>query len=159
MSNAKRLEEISKELRSVQSAKHRLNKQKLRKDYEQKIKEVTAKENALQVERRQLQPLKSTVTTITDEEISLLSFDETVKAIKSIQSKKCNTQYDEDLTEHKSALAIEEKLIAHRASMKPGDRRSIAVSQLQELLEVAATSTDEGYIADKLKELIDSKKK
>jgi seryl-tRNA synthetase len=158
MDNAKRLAEISKELRCVQSAKHRLNKQKLRKDYDKKIKEVTAKENALQVERRQLQPLKATVTTITDEEIALLGFDEVVKAIRSIQTKTCNTQYDEDLTEHNSALAIEEKLIAHRASLKPGDRRSIAVSTLQELLEVAATSTDEGYLASKLEELIAAKK-
>jgi hypothetical protein len=155
MSNANRLTEIARQLKNLSSIKTNLKKQQLRKDYHEKLAAVTTAMDALQDERRRLQPPKHTVTTITQEQVADLDYDETVRAIKSIQSKKTRSQYSEDREPYESAIRIEQMLLAHKETLKPSDRSSVRLSTIREILEIASQSPDPlDYITKALNELL-----
>lgn len=152
------VEAVKTELRKVQSVKCRLKKQKAKATYEAEMREVVALEQLLKEVREYLSPAKVTVTTMTQEQIDLLSYDDTVKAIKSIQSKKCNVQYAterlEDNVEYQEAVRIEKMLQEHRKKVKPIEDNVIKKSDLNaELERLAGLGLTPEQIIEELKKL------
>jgi len=145
------------ELKRLQSIKCRLSKQKARKDYESKMTEVLKEEQLLKEVRNYLEPKKVTVTTMTLEQIKELTYDETIKAIKSIQTKKCLSQYDTDLTEYDKAVEIEELLKKHRDSNRPLNDNVVSKNTINDLInnvEQQEQKIDKDWILEQLKKLI-----
>lgn len=128
------LQEVVKELRNVQSAKTRMKKQKERKDYNDKMTKILQREQILKEVRDFLTTPKITTTRMTLADIDKLTYDETIKAIKSIQSKKCNTQYDLVKDEYNSACEIEQMLLKHKMSIKPIDDNCVKKSQINDVM-------------------------
>jgi len=148
------------ELKRIQSIKCRLKKQKVRADYEVEMAKVVAQEQALKEAREYLEPKKTTFTTMSAEDIALLTYDETIRAIKSVQSKKCNSQYltenIEDNAEYQDAIRLEKMLLEHKKLVKPIEDTVVKKSQVNDLIHqlenVDEMSKDE--IVERLKELL-----
>lgn len=138
------VELVSKELKRLQSVKCRLKKFKGRSDYDVKMTEVLRQEQVLKEVRSLLDPKEKPVTMYTEEDVKKLDFDETVKAIKSIQSKKCLTRWltDEDGNndEYKNACKIESWLNEHKKEVKPVDDAYIRRSDLQTIIDTIESS-------------------
>lgn len=154
------VERIKTELKRVQSIKCRLKKQKAKATYEQEMRDVVAYEQALKEARDYLVPKKPTVTTMTWEQIQQLNYDETIKAIKSIQSKKCNVQYltanIEENVEYQKAVEIERMLLEHKKNIKPIDETVVKKSSVDALIdhiENLEQDLDKDYVLELLKKL------
>ena len=151
------VEEINKKIRSLQSVKSRLKKQKSREDYNVQMNKVLAEEQLLKEARDYLLPKKVTVTTMSEQDIEKLTYDETVRAIKSIQSKKCLVQFD-DKAEYELACKIEEQLKAHREVVKEHAPTLVKKSKINDLihhLESQQQELDKDYVVNLLKKLVD----
>lgn len=157
----KDVEEVKKAIRSVQSQKSRLKKQKGRKDYDEKMTEILQQEQILKEVRDYFEPKTIPVTQMTQKDIELLTWDETQKAIKSIQSKKCNTQHltknIEDNEEYKKACQIEKWLQEHKKNIKPIEDTVVKKSDINNLIEHLKqqdTKIKTSYVISLLEELI-----
>lgn len=121
MSN--QLEQIKRELKRIASVKCRLNKQKGKKSYEEDMRKILEEEEKLKSLRDTLVQPKKTVTNFTYEDIQQLSYEEILKAIKSIQSKKSNTKWltpiEGDNDEFRNACRIEEMLNERKSQLQP----------------------------------------
>lgn len=133
------VEEVKKELKRIASVKCRLKKQKAKEGYEDEMKKVLEQEQLMKEVRDYFVPKKPTVTTMTEEQIAELNYDETIKAIKSIQSKKCNSQYltenIEDNVEYQEAVKIEQMLLEHKKTVKPVEDTVVKKSQVMAVIE------------------------
>ena len=133
------IEAVKKELKRVASVKCRLIKQKGLQDYEQKLEAVLKEEQLLKEVRSYITGSKKTVTTFEQEDVDQLTYDETVKALKSIQSKKSLTRWltenEGDNDEFRSACHIEEMLKQHLAMVKPIEDNTIRKSDLQNVID------------------------
>ena len=152
------VEKIKKELKRIQSVKCRLKKQKGKNTYEQEMTKILRYEQALKEARSLLVPRKKYVTEFTSEDIKLLDYDETVKAIRSIQSKKTLTKWlttePGNNEEYKKACKIEKMLLEHKEAIKPVDDDYIRKSDLMKIIEVIE---DSGNLSqDKIIELLRS---
>jgi hypothetical protein len=138
------LEKIGKELKRIQSIKCRLKKQKGKKTYQEEMTEVVRYEQVLKEARQLLNPKKKPVTKYTQEDIDQLDYDETVKAIRSIQSKKTLTKWltdvEGDNDEYRKACEIEKMLIEHRKNIKPIDDEYIRKTDLQKIIDTIEES-------------------
>ena len=151
------VENITKELRNLQTKKSRLKKQKSRKDYDSEMTKILQNEQLLKEARQYLAPKKTFVTNFTINDIKLLNYDETVKAIKSIQSKKCNSQWLPDTGEFDRACQIEQMLLEHKMEIKPIEDTVVKKSQIKNLMDNLAEldkNVDKDYILKQLKELL-----
>ena len=121
MSN--QLEQIKRELKRIASVKCRLNKQKGKKSYEEDMRKILEEEDKLKAIRDTLVQPKKTVTNFTYEDIQQLSYEDILKAIKSIQSKKSNTKWltpiEGDNDEFRNACRIEEMLNKRKSQLQP----------------------------------------
>ena len=149
-----RLADIYSRLRSISSAKTRLRKNSRLPSNVVKLSELLIEEDTLKQERRNIQEPKKSFTTLTSEEIQLLDYEETRRAIESIRSKKSNTRHMEDQSEFNSATNIETLLVNHRNSLAPVGNEAVKLSTLRELLEQASESSDPEYLTKKLQELL-----
>lgn len=155
--NYQNIDEVQKALRNVQTQKSRLKKQKNRKDYEKLMTEILKTEQMLKEVKNYFEPPKTFVTNFTEIEIKNLNFDETMKAIKSIQSKKCNTQFDSDRTDYENACQIEQMLLEHKKSVKPVEETVVKKSELQDLinnLENLEDKVSKESLLEKLRQLL-----
>jgi hypothetical protein len=154
------VESLSKELKRIQSVKCRLKKQKGRKNYQELMTDVLTYEQVLKEARSLLVPRAKSVTTFSQSDVDLLDYDETVKAIRSIQSKKTLTKWmtgiENDNDEYRSALAIESMLVAHREIVKPVDDGHLRKSELITVIETIESSgkLTQNKIVQLLKELL-----
>lgn len=155
------VEQVKTEIKRVQSVKCRLLKQKARKDYEAEMDKILKEEQALKEVRSIFEPKEKPVTQYTKDDIALLNFDETMKAIKSIQSKKCNSQYltdkIEDNEEYKKACEIETLLLEHKKLVKPIESTVIkksSVNQLIQHIETLEPTVKKEYIIQLLTDLL-----
>jgi hypothetical protein len=141
---------LGKELKRVQSIKCRLKKQKGRKDYDTQMTETLAYEQVLKEARALLEPKGKTVTTFEQADVDMLDYDETVKAIRSIQSKKTLTKWmtgvEGDNDEYRNAVNIESMLVAHRTAVAPVDEGHIRKSDVQAIID---TIEDSGKLTQK----------
>lgn len=124
---------VKRELKRLQSIKCRLKKQKTRADYQIRMTECLQREQLVKECRRILEPKKVSVPDMTQSDINDLDFEATMKAIKSIQSKKCLSQGDE--AEYQKACQVEKMLLEHKKQIKPVDETSIKKSELKAVIE------------------------
>lgn len=140
------LEKVKKEIKRLQSVKCRLLKQKGRSDYEEALENVLKEIQVMSEVRRLLEPKEKTVTTFTQEDVDVLDYDETIKAIKSIQSKKSLTRWlttiEGDNDEFREACKIEEMLLEHKKLMKPVDETQVRKSDLNVIIETIENTED-----------------
>ena len=137
------METVIKEIKRVQSAKCRLKKFKGRSDYDVKMTAILQEEEVLKEVRQLLDPKEKPVTMYTEDDVKMLDCDETVKALKSIQSKKCLTKYDPDNQEgYKKACEIETWLNEHKKSVKPVDTAYIRRTDLQTVIDTIKETGD-----------------
>lgn len=137
-------EKLQKELKRVQSVKCRLKKQKGKSSYEKEMTETLKYEQVLKEARNLLEPREKAVTQFEQSDVDKLDYDETIKAIRSIQSKKTLSKWlttiENDNDEYRKACQIEEMLIAHRMTKKPVEETNIRKTELQTVLETIETS-------------------
>ena len=134
---------VASEIKRLQSAKCRLKKFKGRSDYDLKMTAILQEEEVLKEVRQLLDPKEKPVTMYTEDDVKMLDFDETVKALKSIQSKKCLTKYDPDNQEgYKRACEIESWLNEHKKSVKPVDTAYIRRTDLQTVIDTIKETGD-----------------
>lgn len=140
------MELVKKELKRVQSVKCRLAKQKGRKDYEAAMGACLAEEQVLKEVRALLEPKEVSVPSMTQADVDQLDFDQTVKAIKSIQSKKSLTRWltdtEGDNDEYRAACKVEEMLLAHKKTVQPVEDALIRKTELQAVIDVIETTQD-----------------
>lgn len=154
------LENVKRELKRVASVKCRLLKQKGRPDYEEAMESVLKEEQLLKEVRTYLVGSKKTVTTFTQEDVDQLTYDETVKALKSIQSKKSLSRWlttvEGDNDEFRSACKIESMLKEHIKSVKPVEDNMVRKSDIQNVIDTIETTGDISTerILEMLKELV-----
>ena len=154
------VENVKKELKRVASAKCRLLKMKGLPDYDQKLQAILAEEQLLKEVRTYIVGHKKTVTTFEQADVDQLTYDETVKAIRTIQSKKSLTKWlttvEGDNDEYRGACKIEEMLKTHLETVKPIEDNTIRKSDLQSVIDTiemtGSISTEK--ILEMLKSLI-----
>ena len=138
------VELIAKELKRVQSLKCRLKKQKGKKTYEEEMTEIVKYEQVLKEARQLLDPKEKPVTMYTQEDVDQLDYDETVKAIRSIQSKKVLTKWLTDTAgdndEYRKACEIERMLVARRESTRPVDNEYVRKTDIQTIIDTIESS-------------------
>ena len=130
------VEAVTREIKRVASVKCRLNKMPGRSDYALKMASVTEEEELLKAVRDLLKGEPNNTSTLTEEKIASMEYDEVIKAIRSIQSKKTHTKYadyclrdEEGLfipgsgESYKEACRIEDMLKARREELKPSVSR------------------------------------
>ena len=157
----KNVEEVRKAIRSVQTQKSRLKQQKNRKDYDEKMTKILQKEQILKEVRDYFNPKPIPVPKMTKSDIELLNYDETQKAIKSIQSKKCNVQHAteniNDNVEYQKACQIESWLLEHKENIKPIEQTVVRKSDINDLIQHLRnqdTKIETEYIINLLEELL-----
>ena len=133
------LDQVKKELKRVASVKCRLLKQKGRPDYTEALEEVLKEEQLLKEVRSFITGIKKTVTTFEQADVDQLTYDETVKAVKSIQSKKALTRWltetEGDNDEFRNACKIEDMLKEHLKSVKPIEDNTVRKSDIQMVID------------------------
>ena len=132
---------VKRELKRLQSVKCRLKKQKSRADYQTKMTEVIQQEQILKEVRQLLEPKKVAVPNFQQADIDRLDYEDTMKAIKSIQSKKCLSQDNE--AEYQRACKVEKMLLEHKKQVKPADETTVKKTEIQAILENLKSLTDE----------------
>jgi len=155
------VEEVKKAIRSLQSRKSRLKKQKSREDYDELMTEILREEQLLKEVRDYFEPKKKPVTQMTKEDIEQLNYEETIRAIKSIQSKKCLVQHAtadiNDNIEYKKACEIEKMLLEHKENIKPIEQKVIRKSDINDLINHLQNQEEKistEYVISLLKELL-----
>lgn len=154
------VEALAKELKRVQSLKCRLKKQKGKKTYEDEMTEVVKYEQVLKEARQLLDPKEKPVTMYNQSDIDQLDYDETIKAIRSIQSKKTLTKWLTDIEgdndEYRKAVEIEKMLIERRNSIKPVDNEYVRKTDIQTIIDTIEESgkLSQDKIVELLKKLI-----
>ena len=140
------LEVVKRELKRVASVKCRLLKQKGRSDYEEALQAVLAEEQLLKEVRTYITGSKKTVTTYEQSDVDALTYDETVKALKSIQSKKSLTRWltttEGDNDEFRHACEIEKMLKSHLAETKPLNDNVVRKTDIQNIITTIETTGD-----------------
>lgn len=156
------VEEVKKAIRSLQSRKSRLKKQKSRKDYEELMTEILQQEQLLKEVRDYFEPKTIPVPKMTQKDIELLNYEETLRAIKSIQSKKCLVQHltenIADNVEYQRACEIERMLLEHKKNIKPIEETVVRKSDINDLidhLQNQNTKIETQYVISLLEELLD----
>lgn len=138
------VEKIANELKRVQSIKCRLKKQRGKSTFEEEFNKILTYEDNLKQARQLLDPKEKPVTMYEQADVDQLDYDETIKAIRSIQSKKTLTKYMTgiagDNDEYRNACRIEKMLIARRDKIKPVDNEYIRKTDLQTIIDTIETS-------------------
>lgn len=154
------VEAVAKELKRIQSIKCRLKKQKGKSTYEQEMQEVLKQEQILKEARQLLDPKEKPVTQYEQADIDQLDYDETIKAIRSIQSKKTLSRWltttEGDNDEFRNAVRIEKMLIARREIIKPVDENNVRKTEIQTIIDTIEESGElsQEKILELLKKLV-----
>ena len=135
---------VQSELKRIPSVKCRLKKQKGKSTYQAEMEAVLAEEQLLKEVRQLLNPKEKSVTMFEQADVENLDYDETIKAIKSIQSKKTLTRWltteEGNNDEFRNACRIEKMLLEHKAQVKPVDETTIRKTDLETIIETIESS-------------------
>jgi hypothetical protein len=154
------VEKVRRELKRIQSVKCRLKKQKGKSSYQSEMTEVIRYEQVLKEARQLLDPKEKPVTMYTQEDVDQLDYDETIKAIRSIQSKKTLTKWlttvEGDNDEYRKACEIEKMLIERRKKIKPVDDEYVRKTDVQTIIDTIESSGElsQSKIVELLKSLM-----
>ena len=112
------IESINREIKKIQSIKCRLKKQKFKSSYNSEMSEILKYEQIVKEAKSLLNPREKFVTEYNEQDVNVLTLDQTIHAIRSIQSKKTLSKFlVENLEEnsiYQNAKTIEDLLIAHK---------------------------------------------
>lgn len=137
---------INKELKKLASQKCRLKKQKGHKNYDELMAELLKREQVVKEAKRLVDPKEKPVTAYDQDDIAILDYDQTVKAIKSIQSKKANTRWltaeEGDNDEFRNACKIEAMLLKHKETVKPVEEAYVRRSQIDMIIDEIESTAD-----------------
>ena len=135
---------IAKELKRIQSVKCRLKKQKGKSTYEKEMTEVLKYEQILKEAKNLLNPKEKPVTMYDQKDVDQLDYDETIKAIRSIQSKKTLSKWLTDIEgdndEYRKACEIEKMLVERRNQIKPVDNEFVRKTEVQTIIDTLESS-------------------
>ena len=151
---------IAKELKRIQSVKCRLKKQKGKSTYEKEMTEVLKYEQILKEAKNLLNPKEKFVTDYNQDDVNQLDYDETIKAIRSIQSKKTLSKWLTDIEgdndEYRKACEIEKMLIERRNEIKPVDNEYVRKTEVQTIIDTLESSgkLSQEKIVELLKKLV-----
>lgn len=151
---------IAKELKRIQSVKCRLKKQKGKSTYEKEMTEVLKYEQILKEAKNLLNPKEKFVTDYNQDDVNQLDYDETIKAIRSIQSKKTLTKWLTDIEcdndEYRKACEIEKMLVERRNQIKPVDNEFVRKTDVQTIIDTieSSGSLSQDKIVELLKKLV-----
>lgn len=138
--------EVAKSLKAIQSKKCRLKKMSGHSSYQKMMTEVLQEEELLKQVRQLLEPKAKPVTMYEQEDVDKLDYDETVKAIRSIQSKKALSRWltteDGNNDEYRNACRIEAMLVERRNLIKPVDNEYIRKTDLQTIIDTIQATAD-----------------
>jgi hypothetical protein len=138
------VDQIVKEIKRIQSIKCRLKKQKGKSTYQSEMTETLRLEQILKEAKQLLDPQEKPVTRYTQEDVNELDFDETIKAIRSIQSKKTLSRWLTDVEcdndEFRNAVRIEKMLLEHKEQIKPVDDLNVRKSDIQTIIDTIEES-------------------
>lgn len=152
------MNEVKRELKRVASIKSRLKRQQGKSTYEQEMSEVLQYEELLKDVRSHLCSGGSkSVPQYTEEDVQQLSYDETIRAIKSIQSKKSLSKWltpiEGDNDEYRNACRVEDLLRAHKETLQPSDTNSVSKNDIQSIIDMGGELTKDELI-EMLKNLV-----
>ena len=156
----KTVENVAKELKRIQSIKCRLKKQKGKSTYEAEMTEVIKQEQLLKEVRQLLDPKEKPVTQYEQADVDQLDYDETIKAIRSIQSKKALSRWltdvEGDNDEFRNAVKIEAMLIERREAIKPVDENNVRKTEIQAIIDTIESSgkLSQEKVVELLKKLV-----
>ena len=151
---------IAKELKRIQSVKCRLKKQKGKSTYEKEMTEVLKYEQILKEAKNLLNPKEKPVTMYDQKDVDQLDYDETIKAIRSIQSKKTLSKWLTDIEgdndEYRKACEIEKMLVERRNQIKPVDNEFVRKTEVQTIIDTLESSgkLSQEKIVELLKKLV-----
>jgi hypothetical protein len=154
------VEKVKKELKRIQSVKCRLKKQKGKSSYQSEMTEVIRYEQVLKEARQLLDPKEKPVTMYDQSDVDKLDYDETIKAIRSIQSKKTLSKWlttvEGDNDEYRKACKIEKMLIERREKIKPVDNEYVRKTDVQTIIDTIESSgkLSQEKIVELLKSLV-----
>ena len=138
------VDNLSRELKRIQSIKCRLKKQKGKSSYEEEMTKTLQYEQVLKEARQLLDPKEKAVTQYDQKDVDQLDYDEVIKAIRSIQSKKTLTKWlttvECDNDEYRNACKIETMLIDRREKVKPVDNEHIRKTEVQTIIDTIESS-------------------
>lgn len=157
------LAKVKKAIKAVQSARCILKKNKFTANYDEKMNELLRRQQVLCEVRSMLEPKKKTVTTFEQSDVDKLDYDETVKALRSIQSKKTHTKYLESNAggepgandEYRAACKIEQMLLEHKAKLQPVEATAVRKTDVAAVIdEIENQNLSQERIAELLKKLL-----
>lgn len=147
---------LKREMKRIASAKCIWLKKKGRADYEERLSEILKEEQLLKEVRTYMFGTKKTVTTFEQADVDRLTHDETVRAIKSIQSKRALTRWltttEGDNDEYRNACRIEDMLQEHLKNVRPIADNMIRKSDLQQVIELIELNP--GMNTDRILEIL-----
>lgn len=148
------MNEVKRELKRIASIKSRLKRQQGKSTFEQEMNEVLQYEELLKEVRSHLNNGSSkSVPQYTEEDVQVLSYDETIRAIKSIQSKKSLSKWltpiEGDNDEYRNACRVESLLRDHKETLQPSGGNSVSKSDLQSIIDMS-----EGLSKDEIVEML-----
>ena len=158
----KTVENVNRELKRIASVKCRLKKQKGHADYSDKMTEILQQEQLLKEVRQLIDPKEKPVTQYEQADVDQLDYDETIKAIRSIQSKKTLSRWltdvEGDNDEFRNACQIEAMLIARREAIKPVDENNVRKTEIQTIIDTIEGSgkLSQAKIVELLKGLVEA---
>lgn len=142
----KTVENVNRELKRIASVKCRLKKQKGRADYSDKMTEILRQEQILKEAKNLIDPKEKPVTMYEQADVDQLDYDETIKAIRSIQSKKTLSRWltttEGDNDEFRNAEKIEKMLLERRKIIKPVDDANVRKTEIQTIIDTIESSGD-----------------
>lgn len=145
------MDEVKRELKRIASIKCRLKKQQGKSTYKEELTKALDYENLLKSVRDLINgnTTPKSVPQYEWEDIEKLSYDETLKAIKSIQSKKSLSKWltsvEGDNDEYRNACRVEQMLREHKETLQP-TTHGISKNDIATILEISDTLSKEELV-------------
>lgn len=144
------MNEVKRELKRIASVKSRLKRQRGKSTYEVEMNDVLQYEELLKEVRNLLCGGQKSVPQYTIEDVQSLSYDETIRAIKSIQSKKSLTKWltpiEGDNDEYRNACRVEQMLRDHKETLQPSGTSTMVKEKLQSIIDNKETLSKEDIL-------------
>lgn len=141
------LGEVQKAIKACASTKCRLKKQPGRADYQTLMTACLQEEQLLKNVKSYLTEPRKTVNDLDADDIAAMNYDEVIRAIRSIQSKKTHTKWADDCERdesgcfipgsgpaYKEACRIEGLLLDRKHELKPLGTTGFSKAALRELI-------------------------
>ena len=117
-------------------------------------------EQILKEAKNLLNPKEKFVTDYNQDDVNQLDYDETIKAIRSIQSKKTLSKWLTDIEgdndEYRKACEIEQMLVERRNQIKPVDNEFVRKTDVQTIIDTLESSGNlsQEKVVELLKKLV-----